>query len=62
MKIGAIFAGVKHIFENDDLTLVNLETTFTTAKKKLRKPFDLRGSLLCKYFKRRQRRDGKYRK
>jgi poly-gamma-glutamate capsule biosynthesis protein CapA/YwtB (metallophosphatase superfamily) len=33
------FKGVKHLFENDDLTLVNLETTFTTAKKKADKRF-----------------------
>ncbi len=37
------FAGVKHIFENDDLTLVNLETTFTTAKKKAKKTFRFKG-------------------
>lgn len=44
MKIGVIFfAGVKDIFENDDLTLVNLETTFTTAKKKAKKTFRFKG-------------------
>lgn len=33
------FSGVKHIFEADDLTLVNLEGTFTDAKKAQDKPF-----------------------
>lgn len=33
------FKGVKHLFENDDLTLVNLETTFTTSKKKADKRY-----------------------
>ena len=40
---GYFFAGVKDIFENDDLTLVNLETTFTTAKKKAKKTFRFKG-------------------
>ncbi|NLJ40196.1 MAG: CapA family protein [Clostridiales bacterium] len=37
------FAGVKDIFENDDLTLVNLETTFTTSNKKAKKRFRFKG-------------------
>ncbi|NMA95048.1 MAG: CapA family protein [Clostridiales bacterium] len=37
------FAGVKDIFENDDLTLVNLESTFTTATKKADKTFRFKG-------------------
>ncbi|HHY82138.1 MAG TPA: CapA family protein [Clostridiales bacterium] len=37
------FRGVKHIFQNDDLTLVNLETTFTTAKEKAEKRFRFKG-------------------
>ena len=37
------FKGVESIFHNDDLTLVNLETTFTTAKKKADKRFRFKG-------------------
>ena len=37
------FRGVKPIFENDDLTLVNLETTFTREKKKAEKKFRFKG-------------------
>lgn len=37
------FKGVESIFYNDDLTLVNLETTFTTAKKKADKTFRFKG-------------------
>lgn len=37
------FAGVRDIFENDDLTLVNLETTFTKATKKANKRFRFKG-------------------
>ncbi|NLB40857.1 MAG: hypothetical protein GX815_01090, partial [Clostridiales bacterium] len=33
------FKGLKHLFDNDDLTLVNLETTFTTSKKKADKRY-----------------------
>ena len=33
------FSNVKHIFEADDLTIVNLETTLTTATKKADKKF-----------------------
>lgn len=37
------FKGVESVFHNDDLTLVNLETTFTTAKKKADKTFRFKG-------------------
>lgn len=37
------FKGVKPVFDNDDLTLVNLETTFTTARKKADKKFNFKG-------------------
>lgn len=37
------FAKVKPIFEKDDLTLVNLETTFTNATKKVEKAFRFKG-------------------
>jgi hypothetical protein len=37
------FKGVESVFHNDDLTLVNLETTFTTAKKKAEKTFRFKG-------------------
>jgi hypothetical protein len=37
------FKGVQSIFQKDDLTLVNLETTLTTAKKKARKAFRFKG-------------------
>lgn len=40
---GYFFAGVRDIFENDDLTLVNLETTFTKATKKANKRFRFKG-------------------
>lgn len=36
---GYFFRNVKDIFESDDLTIVNLETTLTTAKKKADKKF-----------------------
>ena len=37
------FKGVRSVFQNDDLTLVNLETTLTTAKKKAKKTFRFKG-------------------
>jgi len=37
------FRGVQSIFMEDDLTLVNLETTFTTATKKAEKKFRFKG-------------------
>ena len=37
------FKGVREIFEKDDLTLVNLETTFTTGRKKADKKFRFKG-------------------
>jgi len=37
------FKGVESIFHNDDLTLVNLETTFTSAKKKADKKYRFKG-------------------
>jgi poly-gamma-glutamate capsule biosynthesis protein CapA/YwtB (metallophosphatase superfamily) len=37
------FKGVESIFHQDDLTLVNLETTFTTAKEKADKRFRFKG-------------------
>jgi poly-gamma-glutamate synthesis protein (capsule biosynthesis protein) len=37
------FRGVKEIFEADDLTLVNLETTFTNSTKKAEKKFCFKG-------------------
>ena len=37
------FRNVKHIFESDDLTFVNLETTFTKAEKKANKRFRFKG-------------------
>ncbi len=37
------FKGVKHVFEADDLTLINLETTFTTSLKKADKKFRFKG-------------------
>jgi poly-gamma-glutamate synthesis protein (capsule biosynthesis protein) len=37
------FKGVQSIFQNDDLTLVNLETTLTTEKKKAQKTFRFKG-------------------
>ncbi len=40
---GYFFSKVKPIFENDDLTLVNLETTFTTKVKKANKKFRFKG-------------------
>jgi len=42
---GYFFRGVKEVFENDDLTLVNLETTFTKAHKKANKKFCFKGDL-----------------
>mgnify|MGYP000900642840 FL=1 len=36
---GYFFRNVKHIFEEDDITIVNLETTLTTATKKADKKF-----------------------
>lgn len=40
---GYFFKNVKPIFENDDLTLVNLETTLTTKTKKTDKKFRFKG-------------------
>ncbi|MBE3101772.1 MAG: CapA family protein [Firmicutes bacterium] len=40
---GYFFDGVSSIFQEDDLTLVNLETTFTTATKKAEKKFRFKG-------------------
>jgi len=37
------FKAVQSVFQNDDLTLVNLETTFTNAKKKAQKAFRFKG-------------------
>lgn len=37
------FKNVKHIFENDDLTIVNLETTLTDATKRAEKTFKFKG-------------------
>ena len=37
------FSGVKQIFEKDDLTLVNLETTLTKAENKAEKKFRFKG-------------------
>lgn len=37
------FSGVRHIFEGDDLTLVNLETTLTKAANKAGKTFRFKG-------------------
>jgi poly-gamma-glutamate synthesis protein (capsule biosynthesis protein) len=37
------FKGVKSIFENDDLSIVNLETTFTNATTKRVKEFNFKG-------------------
>ena len=36
---GYFFRNVKHIFEEDDISIVNLETTLTTATKKADKTF-----------------------
>jgi poly-gamma-glutamate capsule biosynthesis protein CapA/YwtB (metallophosphatase superfamily) len=38
-----IFQNVKHIFKDDDITTVNLETTFTESKKKADKQFTFKG-------------------
>lgn len=40
---GYFFKNVKSIFEKDDLTIVNLETTLTTATKKAKKKFRFKG-------------------
>lgn len=40
---GYFFKNVKDIFMNDDLTIVNLETTLTTATKKADKQFRFKG-------------------
>jgi poly-gamma-glutamate synthesis protein (capsule biosynthesis protein) len=40
---GYFFKNVKDIFSNDDLTIVNLETTLTTATKKADKQFRFKG-------------------
>lgn len=40
---GYFFKEVKDIFENDDLTIANLETTFTDATKKKEKEFNFKG-------------------
>lgn len=40
---GYFFEKVKSIFENDDLTIVNLETTLTTSTKKADKKFRFKG-------------------
>lgn len=40
---GYFFKNVKDIFRNDDLTIVNLETTLTTATKKADKQFRFKG-------------------
>lgn len=40
---GYFFKNVKSIFQNDDLTLVNLETTFTNKTKKADKKFVFKG-------------------
>lgn len=37
------FGGVKHIFENDDITIANLESTFTDATLKREKKFNFKG-------------------
>lgn len=37
------FSGVKEVFQTDDLTLVNLETTLTDASKPAKKKFRFRG-------------------
>lgn len=37
------FKGVKSVFENDDLSIVNLETTFTTSNTKRVKEFNFKG-------------------
>lgn len=41
---GYIFKNVKSIFTNDDLTIVNLETTLTNATAKAEKKFRFKGS------------------
>ena len=38
------FENVESVFKNDDLTLANLETNFTTVKKPVLKEFNFRGS------------------
>lgn len=38
------FNNVKHIFNNDDLSIVNLETTLTNAQLKMNKQFTFKGS------------------
>lgn len=40
---GYFFGGVKSVFEQDDLTIVNLETTFTTSDQKAEKTFRFKG-------------------
>ncbi len=37
------FGGVREVFENDDLTLVNLECVLTTADERVEKKWNLRG-------------------
>ncbi|SHJ60508.1 poly-gamma-glutamate synthesis protein (capsule biosynthesis protein) [Hathewaya proteolytica DSM 3090] len=43
MDLSYFFKNVKKIFEKDDMTLVNLETTFTTYDKKEPKAFNFKG-------------------
>ncbi len=38
-----IFSNVKHIFENDDITIANLEGTFTDSEIKKEKAFNFKG-------------------
>jgi poly-gamma-glutamate capsule biosynthesis protein CapA/YwtB (metallophosphatase superfamily) len=40
---GYFFKNVRSIFEQDDLTIVNLETTFTTATAEKSKPYNFKG-------------------
>lgn len=40
---GYFLGGVKPVFEQDDLTIVNLETTFTTSVQKAEKTFRFKG-------------------
>lgn len=40
---GYFFRGVNKVFKEDDLSLVNLETTFTTATQKAQKTFRFKG-------------------
>lgn len=42
--MGYLFSNVSAIFKNDDITVANLETTFTTANKKADKTFRFKGS------------------